>query len=272
MAALIPRITLFFLLLGALPFTANAKEYIVALSQTTVDVLDRQHYVQEVIMSPEVGTTIGFVQKGLGNTRVPAFLEGEVPRTLHRFFQRLLPDAGAEPLIVRVNRLRISEITYFAKELAYCEVSLDIMARRDGQLVLLYRTGHTRTVKGMDVTSGHANNLAQALVACFREFSARVQEGRLLNVPLAHPDSAHANLVPVADWLTEEEHNAGLFATYTDFRDGRIDTVTTFTTTESVNEHGITTYKVKVKDSRAKRKPWGFTDGLYAYVRLDKEY
>lgn len=145
----------------------------------TVDKLNLEKggfYVDKVQDVRENKADIGFVQKGFFNKKVRADLSGGILFTLKSFFNyNLYKTEGNTPLVVKINKFEVSEVTDFSAEYAIAEVTLSYYY----DSVFLYRSVQTVRTRGLDVTKLHSANIETALYKSLRHFDRFDWEARV---------------------------------------------------------------------------------------------
>lgn len=272
------RILLSFL--GLLLFTANSfagDSYVISLKNFEIVSKLRGYGVTEVFTAREGQNCIGFVYKGAMNKRMAARMLPSVEADAGECLKRSFPKAEtAIPLTVRINSLRIYEITGSSLEKAFAEVNLSFLIRQGDTLVELFTAGRSNRRSGMDVTGGHPKGLAQMLAACFDDFSDALAQGTTTH-KVVPADSLHINPLdrpmnfPI---FKATQIPRGLFRTYYEFRDARPDTGTPFTV-ECLKPKKDTTCsraRIDVQDTARTDDWFGFSDGSHLYVNLGNHY
>jgi len=251
-------------------YTLSLKEFEVASKL-------QGYQVVEVYSATAGQKCIGFVYRGMLNKMVSARMSPTVESDVGECLKRSFPRREYSiPLTIRINRIRIYEITGSSVEKAFAEVSLSFLARRGDSLQELFTAGRSIRRNGMDVTGGHEKSLAQMLAACFDDFADALSQG-VIAQKMIPGDSLRVNPLdrlgtfPV---FRMKRIPKGLFRSFYDFRDGRPDTVHTFTIIcrKQKKDTSCARADLEVQDSTLEGDWFGFSDGRNLYVNLRKHY
>lgn len=149
---------------------AQEKMHLITLEPETV--LDADFYISEILDDRQIKENIGVAQKGLMNKQVPANFSEDFSAHLMNYFSAILPEKpSAEPLILKIHKLYISERTAAMSELGTCEVELEFLREENGKLYALDTYESKVEGKGADVTVKHDERIQEAIQNCIREFS-----------------------------------------------------------------------------------------------------
>lgn len=165
-------LVLTFILYSTIVFSQKKKKvHIVSLSpKETLE--SKQFFLIEVIDNRLNKENIGVAQKGLMNRQVPAKFKENFILHLKKTFTALLPPSKKkDSLIVKVNKLFVSERTSAFSELGTCEVELEFIKKIDTTFYTLGKFRSTIEGKGVDVTKKHSNRIIEALSDCINQFS-----------------------------------------------------------------------------------------------------
>lgn len=258
------RFTLF-ISLFLLPCFARANDFYITLRNEKISVPGFLHRVVDIVDAREQTYCIGIVQRGMGNKKVAAFFKDGLKAEFgYLFANSFAADAQSKPLVLRINKLQVYEITYSNREMGIVELSISLLEKEDDHHVEIYETGVTVERKSlMDVTSAHDANIAQALQNCLVDFVDREQRGLTYRRP--------ANENPVYPVLQETILKPGIFRTFNDFRDNAAQEDPAFPYTLEVwgsRKNDIVQASVKWKGSIPVTEIWGVSDGQYAYINL----
>ncbi len=267
-------------LFGLLYFVANSHagdSYIISLKDFEIVSKLRGYCVTEVLTARSGQNCIGFVYKGAMNKRVAARMLPSVEADAGECLKRSFPkEEYLVPLTVRINTMRIYEITGSTVEKAFAEVNLSFLVRRGDSLVELFTAGRSNRRSGMDVTGGHQKGLAQMLAACFDDFADALAQGTLTHKAIP-ADSLHVSPLdrPMGFPIFQVKHvPRGLFRTFYEFRDARPDTQTPFTIEclKPKKDTSCSRVELTIQDSSRIDDWFGFSDGTHLYVNLGKHY
>ena len=272
------RFVLLFMLLLCAP-VLPAQHYI-KLDGEKITLSNFPYHVEQTVDggNPDGGGCIGFVQKGMNNRKVPAFLEKGISAGVQDLFARSLPvTEQTKPIVVRVNKLRVYEVTETSKEYGYVEVNVTFLVPDGkGDYFEKYETGtfrnETTNVGRWDITKAHGFNIAEALTECLKSFADREQQGLTYQQPVAK--AALALHRPAADMPMQRDTQLkrGVYYTFADFRDNRpIDRSPYRLTGVENKEKGRGRMAIGIPEWENNIPPdhfWGFCDGKSNYVNI----
>lgn len=154
------RTALFIALLCFVQVSHAQKVHEIGLTPDNLELSDRTFYIESVIDSRAVKTTIGTVQKGLLNAKYPAQLKGGFTNTLQAYFDQSIPQEKDQiPITIQVKWFQVSELTQLTNEFAFADITLDYYHGKD----LLFSNQQHAEVTGLDVTRLHEQNLRVVL-------------------------------------------------------------------------------------------------------------
>lgn len=227
--------------------------------------------------SPDEGGCVGFVQKGMNNRKTPAFIEKGIEKAVQDLFDRSLPGTGSErPITVRINKLRVYEVTETNKEYGYVELNLTVL-EPDGQGDYWERfeagdfRNESTNMGRWDVTKAHSFNIAEAITNCLKEFADRDRKGLTWKKQVAKSQLAVYHR-PVATPAQNESWKKGIYYTFADFRDNLpVDAPPHRLTGIKTKERGRGRMVTAIPEWENDLFPdqfWGFCDGVDAYVNV----
>ena len=159
------------LVFGFGKITAQEKMHLITLKPEAD--LNFDFYVTEVQDVRQIRGNIGIAQTGLMNKQVPANFSEDFSHHLKAYFNSILPEKSiAQPLIVKVHKLYISERTAAMSELGSCEVSLEFLKSENGNMYSFGTFQSSVEGKGMDVTPKHDDRIKEAIKNCITKFIA----------------------------------------------------------------------------------------------------
>jgi len=257
-----------------LSLTATAQNYPVNLDNVTVKCELQGYFVERVINASREDSVIGYVQKGVSNRVVPAVLRPSIGEAVGDLLKRSLPPGpGLKPLIIRINRLYIYEITYTTSEIGCIQLSINIIGREDSSCSDKFMAGVTFARHAGDVTHLHPENIANALGICLDDFSRRQGRGLVKDRPIPANEISSDPLIPVTQFAAFHQGvgQPAVYHTFYDFRDGYPDLNFPYTVTLA-KDKDTTIHRATLTggEKGAATKIWGFTDGLYTYVNAGK--
>lgn len=260
--------------------------FLIDLQKQPISLPDRNFYIKQVVDARTVKTTIGQVRRGPANVKVNANLRnGPEIEILACLNNSLPPKADFKPLIMKVVKLKIYERTQVSTEAATAELAVEFFVP-DGEAYLpVHRAAAVVQRKGLDVTTRHNDNIAEALQKCLRQLLESAWDEH----PPAGPAVSWAEVTAPAAELEEaqdypifraEMPAKGIYGSFREFRDNRPGVTDGFTI-ESKPRAGKEwrgTNEVAPSYANANgvqkqiRKVWGFSDGSTCYILFRGEY
>lgn len=266
------KLTTLALLLFFQNLAAQKNEFFISLQSQVLKVENFNFRVAEVFDGREETYSIGFVQRGGGNSKAIARLQGGVEKEFSNLFSNSFPaNKDAKPISIRVNQLEIYEFTTANREVAGIEFNLSFLEKQtSGGYIELYNAGQFFEKAGLDVTKKHNNNIAEATENACKIFVERCGKGNFWNRPFdlkITPDSLF-QLYPV---LQATQPKAGIYKSFEDFRDNSPNTDHPFELTEvptKTKRNWIGTAKWVENQQRIEyEKYWGLSDGQDVYIK-----
>ena len=228
--------------------------------------------------NPDGGGCIGFVEKGMNNRKTPAYIEKGIADGVHDLFSRSLPaTAQTKPIVLRVNRLRVYEVTETNREYGYVEVNVTfLVSDGKGDFMEKYETGafrnETTNLGRWDITGAHGFNIAAALTECLQSFAERDQQGLTYQKPV--PKALLTIYRPTMDVpiSRDTQLRRGVYYTFADFRDNRpVDRPPYRIIAVKNKEKGRGKMAIGIPAWENNIPPdnfWGFCDGKDIYVNI----
>ena len=140
----------------------------ISLIHETMSLSDRKFYIDSVIDNRVDKSNIGTIQKGLFNSKYLVQLKGGFTNSLKAFFDYSLPQVQDQiPIIVKINKLEISELTRATDEYGFADISVEYYHGND----LLFSNKQHMQVSSMDVTRLHEENIREAFRKSLVEFN-----------------------------------------------------------------------------------------------------
>jgi hypothetical protein len=268
---------IFFLITGFLAFTTYAQDdtYKIRLSGVSSTILLKGYYVERVINAQDDDTIIGFVQTGVFNKKRLVSFNTCIADEIGNYLKVVLPKTeDAVPLIVRVNKLNIFEVTDLNRETAYLELNLSFIRRDGSRYYHLFDAGTFIEQRDLiDVTHTHPENIVHGMVACFVDLRNALLTNRVDNLELSEKE---LSFNPLKDPSLYPIFHAGkipkgVFRTFYDFRDCNADTHVPFEIQLKLKKD-TSQSKVVLSCSSGADSFWGFSDGNFLYKRIGKYY
>lgn len=266
---------------------AFAQTYTLDISKAKIPALLDGYYIEEVIDGRVVKNSIGVVQRSILNNKVPAVFAAPLEKELLNFITSQQPaQSGKIPIILRVNKLWISEFTTTNSESGTAELRVDFIYKQDSVYKKLYSTIVFHTQKGLEVTGKHDDNIAQVIGKCFQQFNAndfdvmlsQAENLSLQQLSASYVDKTTAKVYPILQ--VKSTYKKGIYITLEEFRNNEPSITSNFEIKhrsgfDQVMVGGGDAIPVLVSDDGKLTKiknAWGFTDGVNLYMRTGEGY
>ncbi|WP_194774420.1 hypothetical protein [Pararhodonellum marinum] len=228
---------------------------------------DREFNIIKVIDNRTQRENLGIAQKGMSNKKVAAVFPEDFESYLTNTLEAALPSKTEKrPLIIKVDRLHISERTMATKEIGTCDVSLEFFEEIDGKLYSLGKFKSLIEESSVDVTKRHGNRIMQALETCLLEFNQsdwqladkklHLEDPKLLDHPQSqlvfdfNSPPAKGLYLHFDNWLNQTPHETDGFSI------------------KPINENGkIPRYQVLDERKKKIKFIYGFSDGASFYLQ-----
>jgi hypothetical protein len=270
----------FLLVLFYLP--ALAKDHHISLEDQSVKIRNFGFYIEKVTNATGEDKLIGFVEKTISYTNVPAYFDNEIAVEIEMFLNRNLEKSnGTIPLVVRIDKIQISETYNGVVETAKANVDLTFIFREKSEF---YKKLSTKVTKqkssSMGISKSQPEIIADAIAQCFDDFYMRKMEGKLENTKISEQ---HLYESSEDDQLIERlfalnRSKKGIYKTFYDFQYNTPDTTIDFEVTYKIKSNKDEDEIIKEArifnntTNKEIEKMWGFCDGNNNYIYVNKDY
>lgn len=203
---------------------ATAQIHTLKLSKLSLPALQREFYIEEVFDCRVAKDVTGLVQTGLLNNKANAVFQNPLDQELLAFIAKHhLKQDGQTPVILRVNKLWVSELTTFDSETSTAELIVDFIYKQDNTYHKLYTATSLISQSGPDVTKKHEANIAAALYNCLKEFSTKDFGALLAQSEALTKEEARGtfdNIIPPHDYpiMQTDTPTTGVYMSFEEFR------------------------------------------------------
>lgn len=170
------RAVILWYLLGIVPFFGFAqsiKPHVVEIPNHGIFIPNQRFNITGVLDNRVNNESIGIVQKGMGGRQVPAVFPRELAVYLLEFFQHNLSTyVGVPQVILKVDRLYISERALATEGFGFAELAVEMLVEENGEILSLGRFESNMEESAFDVTASHGERLYQVLLNCLHQFAA----------------------------------------------------------------------------------------------------
>jgi hypothetical protein len=215
--------------------------------------------VIEVVDGREV-KAIGTVMKGLRNkVRWAEFDRGTELEIMDLIIRSGACASGSPEIIMRINKLNISEASAAWEEQAVTELSVDFFFALDNQFYYITSRHANKRSKSMEATYQHRTNIALAVEEVLMAFNKYNLEQHVINEPPISMNQVAQYQLSLADKvypiLVEESFSEGIFSDVTEFRENNPLIVDGY---EVVGELNPVIYWLDEKGNRVQRSNYVF--------------
>ena len=258
------------LLLFFLPAFENAQKVLKFSNEIEKMRIGGWHYnIDKVIDAREVSAPnfIGNVQTGLVNSKRDAVLKRPLAEELLPVVMQLLPEVDDTiELILKVNRMKVWEQTYFSTEEAYAFADFDLILKKDSSF---YRIdGYSDFIKyrsGWDVTGKHMSNIETILRAALIHFE-RKKAWTLPDSSLQKLDFENLTKISKPQILSEEKTKIGIYKHFGEFLTRNPTIPYLFEEKKGKKILVLTDNKGNKVSIKHPTDVWGFYDGEQIYI------
>jgi hypothetical protein len=248
---------------------ASVEQVILDLSKKVIENDSINFFIEDVIVAQDNKNCIGFVEKGIENTRVAAYFETDIRSEIKQLFDNSFPkEVSKRPLILRINNFMIYEASYEALYLSSADLNLSFIEKKDSTYLEKYRGVLSYKNARTDNTALHKKNIIAAFETCLNNFKRREKAGSLLNNRI-HPDSLNyfTSTIKETKVFQEKTTQKGIYWCFSDFCDQTPDTISKFTVEYLKNTDNLKQANLFLKNRKQKKEIWGFCDGKDFFVK-----
>ena len=187
-----------------------------------LQVLNRTFFISEVIDARNVPSRnhIGYVQGGLSNMKCEAVFKKSANQAIAEYLKIALPYyPEMDSLILKINRLNVSEKTAMATETAFLTAEFDLIRKTPQGYFLIDNQKIDYSERNLgDVTKMHIPNIEMALEEAFKKFHSKRRWALPVDSLLAL-SQADLMRIPKAAILKDSILKEGIYKYFSDFRD-----------------------------------------------------
>lgn len=150
----------------------SADSCIINLQMQPMSVHSNDFYIKKVLDGRSDKRNIGFVQIGALNFMVPANFADDLVNVFQAYFDVCFPVNNSKmPIIIVVNRLKVSEIEQLTGEYARAEIKMEFFRTANNKVGKVFEAEAVSDMRsGWDVTKYHEANIRCAIEKCFTSF------------------------------------------------------------------------------------------------------
>ncbi|WP_194975313.1 DUF6563 family protein [Aquiflexum lacus] len=151
----------------------NVKSHVVEIPNHGIYIPNQTFNITSVLDNRIQKETIGTAQKGMSNRQVDVVFSKPVEDYLLGYFQNNLPTyTDVTEVVLKVDRLSVSERTMATKEIGFADLAIEVLVEENGEIFSFGKFEANIEESGLDVTSGHGERIYQVLMNCLHQFSS----------------------------------------------------------------------------------------------------
>ncbi|MEO9964355.1 MAG: hypothetical protein ABJF11_01120 [Reichenbachiella sp.] len=267
------------LLMGYL--NGQSQDYKISMSEVRQPITFKSYNIINVIDGRKDKTTIGFVQKGMANKKVNAVFSNGLNTEVYSYVKRSLPlNLEIKPIVVRVNYLKISELTRASSERAFVKLGIDFLIKQDTTYLLLLNSKSSIESKGLDVTKQHPENIALAIKKCFEKLDKIDLDSLdldMLSAVLADDSVSAEQKFDLSQYSgLQQRPKKGVYKTFEEFLSNQpLETDFDLEVEPRTTKGWEGTFSSILRYPGSKRKMknvWGFSDGISRHIFHQGDY
>lgn len=230
------------------------------------------YYLQDLFLSQAEDSCLGYYNPVGPAQYSPLFFQRSIRDELKEFLLRSMPqEPGLKPLVVRVNRIYLYEITRGVRQQTCADLCLSMILMTDSGLVCDFTTSVTSMMWQQEFAATIGKVISDALAQSFAQYAERKESGHV-EPALILPEQLHENPLysdSVFRCFKERKPSRGIYKTYVDFRDDLPDPSEdyTFYFRQDEKKTEFVRATLKYKGGHAPRGIWGFSTGDSLFIR-----
>ena len=253
-----------------------ADEHYISLEKFKLNLDSLEFYIEDIIDVRQEKQCIGFVQKGINRQKIPAYFNKGIKEEFKGLLSKSLSrNNNSQPLIIRINKLFIYEVTYLDKEVAIAELNISFITKKNTVYYEIFMGGTAVEKYGIDVTNSHGKNIKKAIEKCFNQFNERIREGKIKEKMLTLKELYINPLHNIKfEIITADNYKKGIFKTYFDFINNTPDTTKDFSIKyrKSSDKEASKAVPIWNYDNSKIVRIWGFSDGKKIFKNINNVY
>lgn len=270
------RLVVILLLVSGVTFVKSQVVYL-NLSDQRLRLYDNNFIVDSVIDARNQNGCIGFVLKGADlSKQTAAYFEKPFSSELQELFTRSFEkDENSIPLIIRINKLLLSEYKLNYSTFNIVEANITFIIFRDGKYFEIFQGFASTDHSGLSKSGSSVQSITEAIAFCFNDFITQYKKGTIEYRQIEGTSLAVNELDQQSFKIEQVEDTVrGIFNTFSDFLNYRVDTKNEFIIDHfpgKRNLPGVAEARWLQSNSKIENI-WGFSDGHRFYIRLNDHY
>ncbi len=247
------------------------------LADQQLHLYNNNFIVDSVIDARNQNGCIGFVLKGADlSKQIAAYFERPFCEELQDLFSRsFVKDENSIPLIIRINKLLLSEYKLNYSTFNIVEANISFIIFRDGKYFEIFQGFASTDKGGLSKSGSSAYNISEAIELCFNDFINQDEKGQIVYKEIEESSLA-LNVLDQQSFKIEhvEDTIRGIFNTFSDFLNYDVDSRNEFIVDHIAGKRNLPgVVDVRWSQNNDKiEKIWGFSDGHQFYIRLNDHY
>ncbi|MCX6306359.1 MAG: hypothetical protein NT040_15460 [Bacteroidetes bacterium] len=236
-----------------------------------------RYYIADVFLGQKEDSCVGYVHPYGPNRINPVFFKRNIREEVKNFLLGSMPvQTGLNPLIVRVNRIYMYEVTKGTYEYTGIELGLSFICPRDSGLVEDFTSAVSLEIFQKNIPAGFGQVVAMAFDQCFSQYADRMEQG-LTRPKVITTEQLGQNPINKHECLncfSALKPRKGLYHSFFDFRDNTPDSTVDFKILHDYNTGQPLLSKAFLKFPKG-YKPgeiWGFCEGDSVYFNNGRSF
>ncbi len=271
MKKILLTLTLFSLILYS-----SADEITITLAGKKLSTHLRGYYIEDVILSQREDSCLGFLHPLGPELCIAIFFETSISAGLKELLMTSMPkQADLQPLIIRVNRIFMYQVSEGVRDYACLDLSLSFI-RHDRTLIEDLTSAVTISVEQQFYPRGLGKIIVNGFDSSFSQYDKRSRLG-LLVPTIITSEQLKENPVYKPGYyrcFSGKKNRKGVYRTFFDFRDNLPDTSLEFKVFHDYNKNHPKLSKAYLKFTKDSKpgKVWGFYEGDSVYINGGRSY
>jgi hypothetical protein len=269
------RLVIMLSMMSATP-EVNSQVAYLSLDDQRLHLYSNNFIVDSVIDARNQDGCIGFVLKGSGSKQTAAYFERPFCAELQDLFSRSLPEEDNNvPLIIRINKLLLSEYKLGYSAFNIVEINISFIIFRDEKYYEIFQGFTSTDDAGLSNSGSSVHNITEAISCCFNDFISHYRKG-ILEYKQIDETNLATNALDHQTFKIEQVKDTlrGIFYSFSDFLNYQVDTTNPFTLEYIPGKGNLpgTTEASWLQNNSKIENVWGFSDGHLFYIRLNDHY
>jgi hypothetical protein len=270
------RKSLLSIILVSFIFSCNADELTISLAKRKLSGTFHGYYIEDVILGQREDSCLGYLHPYGPNKCIALYFQNNIRSELKDFLMKSLPkQADLQPVIIRVNRIFIYQVSEGVRDYSCLDLSLSFIRTGQG-LVEDFTSAFNVSVAQDYFPKGLSKMIVNAIDSSFNQYDKRSKTGFIAPVVIT-PGQLKENPVDKPGYFncfTGKHPGKGFYRTWFDFRDNLPDTSLAFTVIHKYNKKNPCLSRAKLTFDKGSEpeKIWGFYEDDTLYFNTGRYY